>query len=416
MPVRHVPDITAPSPVSVVQSLLIILTVVAAFAQASLLAQTPNRPYLVSGALNNPYSFPVEVLVVHPSGVGYDKYRVVLVAARSANALSLPSGSLIANFTPIDIRVANAHSPVCASPGTLFTTLNATAAKNEIVIADQGGVDSTGTLQQESIAEAQGALEIAQTLDVINTNLNNPMTLEVNAENRQATGPESSAQILQDQQQQLETVVVTAIAGLASAQDDYLFTHDYAASQEADQLGDVVKTQQQIVADLQSKYDQSETRLKADLDFQAQTTAAMRQQGAGPIPSSPAHQIARACGGAANDQDIFALQMDAPANLIVLLAKANFDHGGEEQLVFRRIQGTSQWTATAYWPLEATSAKISVASGKGWTDLGSIDAGRPSVEQQLGDARKAVGKLKARKSSADYSGEGGDTTRTVVIP
>jgi hypothetical protein len=381
--------------------------------------QTPIAPQLTSNptALVNPYRFPIEALLVHPSGVGYDRYQVVDAAAQSTVPASVPSGSLIASFAPISLTMAIANPPKCAVPGELFTRLNAPLAHEEVAIADQGGVDSAGTHQQEAIAEAQGALQLQQNLDELNVSIHDPVAAELRSEQYRDADPATRAQMDKEQQQQQIGELVDVVFLQAFSNSDFLFEHDDAAERERDQLSGVIHSQEQVLADLQLKYTQSQTRLKADLDFQRETAASLRQatvEAAQPI-SGP-RQAARFCGGIANDQDIFALHYLDRANRSVLLGRAVFDHGGSEDLIFRRIRGTAFWTATAYWPLESRSANISVADGNSWAAAGSVDADRESIEQQLKGARKAISHLKSRQRAASYSADGGDEGRTTVIP
>ncbi len=380
-------------------------------------AQAPKGPYFGpnSASLINPFTFPIEVLVVHPSGVGYDRYSVLLAEARSTVPLNMAAGSVIATFTPLE-GLPYRHAPACAIPASNFTKLTSSLVHEEIAITDQGGVHSQGTHQQETIADEQGALELQQHLDELNTRIHDPVVAELRSEQYRDADPTTRAQMDQQAKQDQINTAVEALADIAAANSDFLFEHDYAAATESKQLSVAIQSKEQVLVDLQRKYDESQSRLKADRDFQTQAAAELRRRGGDALVKPTIAQVGRAYGGNANDQDMFALQMQAPADKNILFARASFDRGGDEDIFFRRIQGTSQWVATVSWPLESQKATIHLVNGNGWSNVGSVSTGRASIQQQMAGAKKAVGQLKSLKRSTDYSSQGGDETKTTIIP
>lgn len=368
-------------------------------------------------ALVNPYSFGVEVLVVHDSGRSVDRFQSVTVAAASTEIIGMPAGSRVDALTPLNPEVTTKSVPACPA-GAGSIRLTPALVHEEIAVADRGGVDSVLSKKLEELAQEQGAIELAQHLDEAKVRRNDPVAAELRREEFRDADPATRDKMIQeDNQARLDSMVETAVY-YAAANGDVLLQHDENAGAEAQQVGKMVEQRQGDLAALEAAYAAANSRLAAGRDFTGHSAVAIAQAPGFQVPAQiPADmELGRVCGGAANDQDFIAIRSSSDPGVSTFLGRAAFDHGGSEELVFHRVAGTSQWVATLYWPLESSKARVSLRVGKGLQQVGSIEAGRPSVQQQFEAAKKAVGSLKSRKRNLDFGSNGGDEVKTTIVP
>ena len=393
------------------------LLISTAFAQSQ-----PGRPYLDGNPADrvvNPLPFPVAVLIEHAREDGsIDSRSVVVVETRSSNNVQVPSGSAARTFEPL-APVGLTRAPSCGQSPTAMP-LTREQTEQTIQKLDAATLDSPEAQAVIAKVAEQAQVEMEQRFDEANVRRHDPLAAELRFEQFRDADLATKQKMIQEDHQQKISDAIEDVMFISAAYADTAVQKEEQARKEADLLAQMLKDKADFLQRIDSDFAAMSARVDANQQLLSVATAelAKRVPATGAVEIAPSTPIVRACSGAGDVRDQAIFQWDAPANVRVLLGKAAFDKGGEEPIIFRRVLRTPQWVASFYWPMNAREAKFEVGqSSSNWISLsGRIDPGRPAVSQEVKEAKKAVTALKRRYKDASFSADGGDDTRTAILP
>lgn len=382
----------------------------------------PGRPYLDGNPADrvvNPLPFPVAVLIEHARADGsIDSRSVVVVEARSSSNVEAPIGSAARTFEAL-VPVGLTRTPSCGpSQGSLPLTRE--QSEQAIQKLDAATLDSPQAQAVIAKVAEQAQVEMEQRFDEADVRRRDPLAAELRYEQFRDADLATKQKIIQEDHQQKISDAIEDVMFISAAYADTAVQKEEQARKEADLLAQMLKDKADFLQRIDSDFSAMSARVDANQQLLSTATAELgkRFPATDPIAIAPNTPIVRACSGASDVRDEATFQWEAPANIRVLLGKAAFDKGGEEPIIFRRVLSTPQWVANFYWPMNARQASFKVAqSSSSWISLsGRVDPGRQAVSQEVKEAKKAVTALKRRYKDASFSAEGGDDTRTTILP
>lgn len=348
------------------------------------------------------------VLAFTPDGQLAD-WRVVQVGARDQASFprTARAGYGIAELEVLDARVGLRSLPACRAAGTPDEGVAALrAAVDSMLVSESGAAEAA-----ISAAAAVARVDLQQRLDSIDTYYNDPLKLrledkQIDYKPWQVQGMARNEAWLSNQAEQ----GLAAAMALGLAYSDESDAKKRVAEDEKNLLKPVAEHGAETVAMLETRL----RRMRATGEAYARLAEAAARSlgGAVQLPRVSALGIARLCSGPAVGEGADPLVLSGlPASTAtVLITRAEFDRGGSQAVVFRRLGNDTRWIGRLYWPADAASVSFSATSRI------RISAGRHSLSDAAANARAEVRDIQKRYRAAGYRAAGGDDLKTMIVP
>ena len=367
----------------------------------------------------NPLPVPIAVLVVHTRNDNViDSKSVVVVEAKSSQAIAAAPGSTIKNFEVL-APIALKRAPGCgASAQSVHLTQE--EINQDIRELDTVTLDSPEAQAVVAAAVEKAHLEMEQRFDEAHVRRTDAVAAELRAEQFRDADLATKQKMIEDDRHEKIYEGIEDVMFISAAYEEKALEKERQAAREAGLLAKLLESKADYLKRLDSDY--AVMAAEADAARQLQTVSntelEKRFTSRTIVKVPPSLRVARRCSAASNGPDQVGFEWDAPADFRTLLGNAIFDRGGEEPVIFHRILGSPQWIANFYWPLDAHQAAFRLPQpGSRWISLsGNIDPGRRAASQQVKEAKKAVTALRRRYHDARFSADGGDDTRTAILP
>ena len=389
-------------------------------AQTKLEARLTNEGYVV----DNPLPIPIVASVVARDGNGNIlSYATIIVPANFSQSVGKLQGpdARVEDFEIVHLGAPRNNLPLVGDRRDASVQLDPNAVKQQLkrLEISESGIGN----QKLALATEAAELWLEQRRDERDAYRNDPLRSEIQ---RQAMALDRTQndflrrQQVQNERQRNELIEDVGDMALAYSMADEAKRE--VLLQEKDLYEPLYKNAKSALVFLHQDMKNALAELQVGRDFLDNAFQSLRGL---PPNESIASEVSvssrprRVRTDVPGLKDLVEVEATGPISLAVLLAETRFDRGGSQKTFFRRIGKSNRWVARIYWPLSATQAefRIMVPGQTQWTpSIGSVQAGRPSLEDSFQRAEKSMNNVIKKYKETTFRSEGADNIKTIPIP
>ena len=204
--------------------------------------------------------------------------------------------------------------------------------------------------------------------------------------------------------------------GLAMAFSGSQEARNNVLAKQADAEAELATRVESAAVMVRRRADAAELEAQAGRAFNRMVAATLGKPTQLPLDPVLQQSVRLACQHASAVTDVATIRLATTSSIRALGAHFEFDRGGSDRVIFRRITDSDVWLGTFYWPTNAHTVSVTLDDTSPRMTLGSITADRPPLADVADEVSRTADEIRRASRETRFRSKDGDRLKSIIIP